>query len=215
MPALTLGLVCHARTLSLVGAGQRACGLLHVDETHPQQCEVENFEILCKKPLSSPVAQRFSLKLDVIELSTARSPQQQSPPLNLTYALLLIGTARQGETVASAQLHTPSKPRASQGDIQKMAATEDTANFPFARGGALAGFPAGPPLLERDKVTIEGLAFIGLSLSRNHPEQPFAHPASGTFGQTLPHISHILVCAPRQTAKCSQRRPVRCTTHQW
>jgi hypothetical protein len=72
---------------------------------------------------------------------------------------------------------------------------EDTANFPFARGGALTGFPAGPPLLERDKVTIEGLAFIGLSLSRNHPEQPFAHPASGTFGQTLPHISHSCVWA--------------------
>ena len=52
-----------------------------------------------------------------------------------------------------------------------MAAAE-TADFEYGRGGALAGFPAGPPLLEREKVKIEGLAFIGLSLTRNHPEQP-------------------------------------------
>ena len=44
----------------------------------------------------------------------------------------------------------------------------DSAEFQHGRGGALEGFPKGPPLLDRDSMTIEGLAFLGLNLSRNH-----------------------------------------------
>eukprot|EP01036_Dinobryon_divergens_P008165 gene8165-10911_t len=56
----------------------------------------------------------------------------------------------------------------------------DTANFEFGRGGPLAGFSGGPPMLDKPNNKIEGLAFIGLNLSRNfgHTEQPFSNPKS-------------------------------------
>lgn len=31
-----------------------------------------------------------------------------------------------------------------------------SAEFEFGRGGSLTGFPAGPPILDRNKMTIEG-----------------------------------------------------------
>jgi hypothetical protein len=68
------------------------------------------------------------------------------------------------------------------------------ADFEHAKGGALEGFPRGPPLLSREQVRVEGLAFLGLSLSRNHHSAAttaddddgvggaatFSHPASIT-----------------------------------
>eukprot|EP01052_Picozoa_sp_SAG31_P009083 SAG31_NODE_470_length_15239_cov_19.376288_2_plen_191_part_00 len=54
------------------------------------------------------------------------------------------------------------------------------AEFEFAKGGALDGFPRGPPLLERAATRVEGLAFLGLNLSRNHSACEFSHPASVT-----------------------------------
>lgn len=54
----------------------------------------------------------------------------------------------------------------------------DSAQFEFGRGGSLVGASFGPPLLDRTKMKIEGLAFLGLNLSRNHPLQPMAHPGS-------------------------------------
>ena len=54
----------------------------------------------------------------------------------------------------------------------------DSAEFPHGRGGPVEGFPKGPPLLDRSKTTIEGLAFLGLALARNHADQPMSHPGS-------------------------------------
>jgi len=56
--------------------------------------------------------------------------------------------------------------------------SKEDAVFEFARGGQLEGFSNGPPMLDKASNKIEGLAFIGLSLSRNHPEEKFAHSGS-------------------------------------
>jgi len=62
-----------------------------------------------------------------------------------------------------------------------------SAEFEFAKGGQLQGFPNGPPILDRDNMKVEGLAFLGLSLSRNHTDStaasagcvvPLSHPDS-------------------------------------
>jgi len=55
----------------------------------------------------------------------------------------------------------------------------ESAQFAYGKGGALEGCPTGPPLLDRSKVTIEGLAFLGLNLSRNHAgNQAMSHQGS-------------------------------------
>ena len=55
---------------------------------------------------------------------------------------------------------------------------DEPANFEFSKGGIFTS--GGPPMLDKASNKIEGLAFIGLSLTRNHSteEQPFAHPDS-------------------------------------
>lgn len=59
-------------------------------------------------------------------------------------------------------------------------ADKSDANFQFARGGpiSLSDFSIGPPMLDKKNNKIEGLAFIGLNLSRNHSEEEYAHPES-------------------------------------
>ena len=42
----------------------------------------------------------------------------------------------------------------------------------------ITGFSNGPPMLDKSANKIEGLAFIGLSLSRNHDEEIFSHKQS-------------------------------------
>mmetsp|Transcript_5625 Transcript_5625/g.5825 ORF Transcript_5625/g.5825 Transcript_5625/m.5825 type:complete len:316 (+) Transcript_5625:148-1095(+) len=58
--------------------------------------------------------------------------------------------------------------------------TGNDANFEFAKGGSLEGFSNGPPMLRKQENKVEGLAFIGLNLSRNHPGEKFANPNSIT-----------------------------------
>ena len=57
-------------------------------------------------------------------------------------------------------------------------AVEDTngdANFTYSKGGSLLEFSNGPPMLDKLSNKIEGLAFIGLSLTRSHPTKTFAN----------------------------------------
>ena len=55
----------------------------------------------------------------------------------------------------------------------------ESAQFEYGRGGALEGFSSGPPILDRSGEARFGLAFLGLSLSRNHSDaQAMAHAGS-------------------------------------
>jgi len=64
-----------------------------------------------------------------------------------------------------------------------MAATSDSADFEFAKGGPVSAAPIwgeSKAKLDREKAGIDGLAFLGLSLSRNHCGDGVGHTASVT-----------------------------------
>jgi hypothetical protein len=49
----------------------------------------------------------------------------------------------------------------------KMQQDNQHANFQYAKGGPLHDIPTGPALLNREETLVDGLAFIGLSLTQN------------------------------------------------
>eukprot|EP00808_Paulinella_micropora_P015312 g11941.t1 len=55
-----------------------------------------------------------------------------------------------------------------------------SANIGYGKGGACDDFVIGGPMLKRDEMSTEGLAFLGLSLTRNHSDQGIGHSRTVT-----------------------------------